>query len=41
MRGTPSEMDSEKSREKSVVGLSTLKVEKACGSQIMPSVFGN
>lgn len=34
-------MHSEKSREKSVVMLSSLKVENACGSKIMPSVFGN
>lgn len=41
MRRTTSEMDLEKSREKSVVRLSILKVGKVCGSQIMPSVFGN
>lgn len=40
MRRTPSEMDSEKRRENSVVCLSNLKVEKACGSKIMPFVFG-
>lgn len=41
MRRTTLELDSEKRRENSVVSLSNLKVEKACGSMIMPFVFGS